>query len=285
MVKSIWNITVLGSWPSCLSKRPPTLLWLSWHPLNPLQQLGWILERKFDAMEAPLPAVWSFRRTRKWVSSIFLYHCVTNGFTVNAQPLLRASLHGPADTSDSSTCLMGSWSNRSQWRKGDLLWGRCRYYNKRCLIASKSPDWLPWHWTVKKYWHSDLTDDQRIWTSSSSDACRETGDCTGFARIVGKLYKNVRYFQALTLARTLSWQSESQLRRGCDMARGDDAGNLKWAVVGWITEIYGPVQSSLKVIPKPRTEARKNDFSPGGGSYSARKSEWSWRSKVSASHL
>ena len=41
-----------------------------------------------------------------------------------------------------------------------------------------------------------------------------------------------------------------QLHRGDDMAHGDDAGNLKWAVVGWIDEMYGPSNPPLKISSK-----------------------------------
>ncbi|KIM87314.1 hypothetical protein PILCRDRAFT_3812, partial [Piloderma croceum F 1598] len=40
------------------------------------------------------------------------------------------------------------------------------------------------------------------------------------------------------------------LRKGSDMARGDDAGNLKLAVVVWVDEIFGPSQPPLKPTSK-----------------------------------
>ena len=40
------------------------------------------------------------------------------------------------------------------------------------------------------------------------------------------------------------------------MAHGDDARNLKWAVVGWIIEIYGPSSPPLKLTPKLREGLR-----------------------------
>lgn len=55
------------------------------------------------------------------------------------------------------------------------------------------------------------------------------------------------------------------------MARGDDAGNLKWAVVGWITDIYGPSNPPLKVDSKAE-RGLENDFT---GALLC-PSEWSW---------
>lgn len=34
------------------------------------------------------------------------------------------------------------------------------------------------------------------------------------------------------------------------MARGDDAGNLKWAAVGWVNEMYGASNPPLTIDSK-----------------------------------
>ena len=41
-----------------------------------------------------------------------------------------------------------------------------------------------------------------------------------------------------------------QLHRGDDMAHGDDAGNLKWAVVQWIDEMYGPSDPPSRLVQR-----------------------------------
>jgi len=40
------------------------------------------------------------------------------------------------------------------------------------------------------------------------------------------------------------------LRKGSDMARGDDAGNLKHAVVSWVDDLFGPSEPALKANQK-----------------------------------
>ena len=55
------------------------------------------------------------------------------------------------------------------------------------------------------------------------------------------------------------------------MARSNDAGNLKWAVVGWIIEIYGPSSPPLKVDSKAE-RGFKNDFT----GILLCPSKWSW---------
>ena len=62
-----------------------------------------------------------------------------------------------------------------------------------------------------------------------------------------------------------------QLHHGSDMACGDDAGNLKWAVVGWIDEMYGPSDSPLKISSKAE-RGFKNHFI----GHLLCPSEWSW---------
>jgi hypothetical protein len=42
----------------------------------------------------------------------------------------------------------------------------------------------------------------------------------------------------------------SQLRKGSDSARGDDAANLKIAVVTWVNDRYGPSTPALKANSK-----------------------------------
>jgi len=60
---------------------------------------------------------------------------------------------------------------------------------------------------------------------------RDDGD----AETLAALYKNVCGIQvaAVTSNDTL------QLRQGADMARGDDTGKLKSAVVEWVNDLYG----------------------------------------------
>lgn len=41
-----------------------------------------------------------------------------------------------------------------------------------------------------------------------------------------------------------------QLRQGSDMARGDDTGKLKSAVVEWVNDLYGPSDPPLRSISK-----------------------------------
>ena len=55
------------------------------------------------------------------------------------------------------------------------------------------------------------------------------------------------------------------------MARGDDARNLKWAVVGWINDMYGPSNPPLKVESKVE-RGFENDFT---GALLC-PSEWNW---------
>ena len=55
------------------------------------------------------------------------------------------------------------------------------------------------------------------------------------------------------------------------MSHGDDARNLKLAVVGWITDIYGPSDPPLKVNPKVE-RGLENNFT---GALLC-PSEWDW---------
>ena len=55
------------------------------------------------------------------------------------------------------------------------------------------------------------------------------------------------------------------------MSHGDDARNLKWAVVGWITDIYGPSNPPLKVNSKAK-RGLENNFT---GALCCL-SEWDW---------
>ena len=55
------------------------------------------------------------------------------------------------------------------------------------------------------------------------------------------------------------------------MAYGDDVGNLKWAVVGWINDMYGPYNPPLNIESKVE-RGPENDFT---GELLC-PSEWSW---------
>ena len=57
-------------------------------------------------------------------------------------------------------------------------------------------------------------------------------------------------FQGLISLQLWASNLNLQLHCGSDMAHGDDAGNFKWAVVGWVTDIYGPSDPPLKVDSK-----------------------------------
>jgi hypothetical protein len=67
-------------------------------------------------------------------------------------------------------------------------------------------------------------------------------DEQGDPELLEMFYKNVCQICPLILMYPILFQ----LRKGSDMARGDDAGNLKFAVVSWVDEIFGPSTPTLK---------------------------------------
>jgi hypothetical protein len=64
--------------------------------------------------------------------------------------------------------------------------------------------------------------------------------------------------KSIPLVKTLTEQGDTDslealyknLRKGSDMARGDDAGNLKAAVITWVNDLYGPSTPALRANSK-----------------------------------
>jgi hypothetical protein len=71
---------------------------------------------------------------------------------------------------------------------------------------------------------------------------RDNGD----AEALAALYKNVCGIQVATVAPN----ETLQLRQGADMARGDDTGKLKFAVVEWVNDLYGVSVPPLRTNSK-----------------------------------
>jgi hypothetical protein len=69
----------------------------------------------------------------------------------------------------------------------------------------------------------------------------------GDAEALETLYKNVRILEHVAV---FSVNKRLQLRQGSDMARGDDTGKLKSAVVEWVNDLYGPSNPPLRSISK-----------------------------------
>src|ERR1700683_3880674 len=70
----------------------------------------------------------------------------------------------------------------------------------------------------------------------------------GDAETLAALYRNVS--ELLPVFLQILSRSFWQLRKGSDNARGDDAGNLKSAIVAWVNDQYGLSTPVLRVDSK-----------------------------------
>jgi len=69
----------------------------------------------------------------------------------------------------------------------------------------------------------------------------------GDVEALAALYSNVCFFHS---SANIWFERGFKLRKGSDKARGDDAGNLKSAVVTWVNDLYGLSTRHLELISK-----------------------------------